>query len=236
MEGWIKIHRKITELDFYFSERFSKMAAWIDLLLLATHKPQTIFIRGVEINLQPGELAWSITSLAKRWKWNKRTVIKVLNMLEKRKMIHRKSDNVTTIISIKNWDKYQNSAPQRAPQRAHKQECKECKEDILTPKGVKHWDHPHQAEGSPSLSRGVKKCYSSLKEITSKEIGEIAKHYDVNPKLVKYCFEQMKTWLAAKGRRYKNYKMALMNWVLREKERRQPLQVKQERRPKWETL
>lgn len=122
--GWIKLYRQLDELDFYFSERFSKVQAWIDILLLATHKPRTVFIRGIEIKLKPGELAWSITSLAKRWRWNERTVKRFLNMLEERQMIHRKSDNVSTIISVKNWNEYQKTTEQNTEQNTEQMQSR----------------------------------------------------------------------------------------------------------------
>ena len=106
-EGWIKLHRQIEENEFYFSERFTKAQAWIDLLLLAGHKERIIWIRGVQLRLKPGELAYSQLTLAERWKWNFKTVKKFLTDLEKCEMVETKFSNVTTVISIKNWDKYQ---------------------------------------------------------------------------------------------------------------------------------
>ncbi|MDI6804875.1 MAG: hypothetical protein QME58_13730 [Bacteroidota bacterium] len=106
-EGWISVHRKITENEFYFCERFTKMAAFLDLLILAAHKPNIFFIRGVEIRLKRGELCYSIRTLCKRWKWNERTIIKFLNTLQNRQMIQHRKTNVTTIISINNYDFYQ---------------------------------------------------------------------------------------------------------------------------------
>jgi hypothetical protein len=107
MQGWISIHRQIMENEFWFAERFTKAQAWIDLLLLANHKPATIFIRGNEINLIKGELAYSQLSLAERWKWNFKTVKKFLESLIKRGMIKVSGGNVTTVITILNYQKYQ---------------------------------------------------------------------------------------------------------------------------------
>lgn len=107
MQGWIKLHRTIQENEFYFSERFTKTQAWVDLLLLANHKAATVFIRGIEIHLQPGELCYSQLTLAKRWKWNFKTVVAFLKMLSKRQMLETRITNVTSLISIKNWKKYQ---------------------------------------------------------------------------------------------------------------------------------
>ncbi|MCH8942073.1 MAG: hypothetical protein IIA48_06515 [Bacteroidetes bacterium] len=112
MEGWIKLHRQILENEFWFSERFTKAQAWVDLLLLASHKERTLFIKGVEINLQPGQLCHSQVSLAYRWKWNRKTVKKFLNILKKREMLYTKETNITTIITIKTWVLYQGGGQQ----------------------------------------------------------------------------------------------------------------------------
>lgn len=107
MEGYIALHRKITENEFYFSEKFTKSQAWIDLLLLATHNSRTFYIRNIEVKLNPGEFCYSQKSLAARWKWNYKTVCKFLDMLKKREMVVTKTNNLTTIIFIKNWHFYQ---------------------------------------------------------------------------------------------------------------------------------
>jgi hypothetical protein len=95
------------ENELYFSEKFTKSAAWIDLLLLANHQKGTLFIRGNEINLEPGELCYSQLTLAERWKWNFKTVKSYLDLLTDRKMITYSGGKVTTKISIVNWGKYQ---------------------------------------------------------------------------------------------------------------------------------
>lgn len=109
MQGYLSLHRKITDNEFYFSERFTKMQAWIDLLILATHQKKILFIRHIQITLQPGELCYSMFTLSKRWKWNERTVKRFLNELGKREMIQCNFTNVTTIITVKNWQEYQES-------------------------------------------------------------------------------------------------------------------------------
>ncbi len=60
-----------------------------------------------------------------------------------------------------------------------------------------------------------KEKYSSLKDITEQDIREIAEKYHVPVGFVQLRLEEMTNWLAAKGRRYKDYRRALMNWVLR---------------------
>ncbi len=107
MEGWVAIPRQIMDTEFYFSERFTKSQAWIDLILLATFKARMVEIRGIKVHLEPGELCYSQESLARRWQWNPKTVRSLLCYLEELQMVETKTDNVTTIISIKHWSLFQ---------------------------------------------------------------------------------------------------------------------------------
>lgn len=62
------------------------------------------------------------------------------------------------------------------------------------------------------------KKFSSLKDIKEKDLLEISEKYKIPLAFVKLCLEKMTNWIGAKGRRYRNYKRALMNWVLKEAE------------------
>lgn len=124
MQGWIKLHRQIIENEFYFSEKFTKVQAWIDLLLLATHKERTVCIRGIEIILKPGQLCYSQKSLAARWNWNVKTVERYLNSLKKREMVDTRKTNITTIISIKKWFLYQTDGEQNTYQKGEQKDTK----------------------------------------------------------------------------------------------------------------
>lgn len=119
-EGWISLYRQLQDNELWFMERFTKAHAWIDLLLLANHKANVFYIRGNELRLKRGELGYSVLTLSKRWKWNRRTVDNFLSMLSKRQMIHTRKTNLTTIISIVNYDKYQNNAQQTAQQSSNR--------------------------------------------------------------------------------------------------------------------
>jgi len=114
--GWFKYYRSSTENEFYFSEPFDKWHAWIDLLTLAEFAPRTVFIRGIEFNLQPGDLIQSQKKLAKRWKWSNKTVIRFLNLLSSRGQISIKVHHKISVISIVNWAFYQFSNEEREPQ------------------------------------------------------------------------------------------------------------------------
>jgi hypothetical protein len=95
------------EDEIYFSERFTKAQAWIDLLLLANHKPNIIYIRGNEVRTERGQLCYSMVSLAGRWKWDRRIVNRFLAEQHKAGKVYIRKTRLTTIITIQNYDKYQ---------------------------------------------------------------------------------------------------------------------------------
>jgi len=107
MEGWIKLHRQITENPLYFSEAFTRCQAWIDMLLLANTKEGFFYKRGIRVEVIRGQVGYDIESLAKRWKWSRGKVERFLNVLEIDKQVVRQKTNVTTLISICNYNIYQ---------------------------------------------------------------------------------------------------------------------------------
>jgi len=79
-------------------------------------------------------------------------------------------------------------------------------------------------EEEPNLRRTIKKNtahkkYSSLKDIQEPDLIEIATKYHVSLGFVKLQFEKLANYCEAKGRRYKNYKSALRNFVLGDMQR-----------------
>ena len=105
--GWIKLHRKIFDNPMYFSEPFTRMQAWIDLLLLANHSGQYFYVRGNRIDVKRGEVAHSMQSLAQRWKWSRGKVLRYISQLENSQMIVQQKNHVITKLSITNYNTYQ---------------------------------------------------------------------------------------------------------------------------------
>ena len=115
---WLKLYRSTLDSRIWTRERFTHGQAWVDLLMLAAFSEHTTVIRGNEITLKSGYVVGSHGFLAKRWKWNPRTVKKYLDWLSNESMISYKSTPVTTLISITNWNTYQQSAEQTTEQSA----------------------------------------------------------------------------------------------------------------------
>lgn len=120
--GWISLHRSSFNNRLYFEEPFTKWQAWCDLLLLANHVDDTVKIRGIVINVSRGQVGESTVQLGKRWKWGRGKVERFLSYLEEEKQIRQQKNNVTTLLSILNYDKYQKgdtAEPKNRQQNGH---------------------------------------------------------------------------------------------------------------------
>lgn len=107
--SWIRLHRKIMDDPLYFAEPFSKMQAWIDLLLLANFADRVTFIRGNRVTIKRGQVAYSREWFSGRWRWSRGKIDRFLDMLERENMIGRQKSAVITCISILNYDAYQDN-------------------------------------------------------------------------------------------------------------------------------
>jgi len=105
--GWIKLHRSSFNNKLYFSEKFTRWQAWADLLLIANHTIGWVRTRGIKQEVLRGQIGHSMPILMKRWTWSKGKVSRFLNELQYEHQIVMQKTNITTLISIVNYNKYQ---------------------------------------------------------------------------------------------------------------------------------
>lgn len=167
--------------EFYFVERFTKMQAWVDLLLLACHKRTMVFIRGIQIVLNPGELCYSQLSLAERWKWNFKTVVKFLEYLKNCGMVETKTNNVSTIISIKNWDLYQGNGEQTETKTETKTETNNNDNNVnnIYTDIFSFWNSKEIIKHKRLDNKTKMKIKSLLKEYSPEEIKNSIENYSL---------------------------------------------------------
>lgn len=108
-KGWVAIHRSIRDHWIYQEKRvFSKYEAWLDLVMDANHKQNKFVFDGKLVEVERGQKITSIRQLSERWRWSRTKVTDFLTLLEKDGMLVRKSDSKKTVITIVNYDIYQN--------------------------------------------------------------------------------------------------------------------------------
>ena len=104
-EGWIKLHREI--VDHWIWQDPFKLRAWLDLIMLANHKPRKINIDNQIITIDVGQHWTSIEHLAERWGWSRKKVMNFLKLLISDGMILKKGTPRGTTITIVNYKVYQ---------------------------------------------------------------------------------------------------------------------------------
>ncbi|HDY87095.1 MAG TPA: hypothetical protein ENH82_03145 [bacterium] len=107
MEGWIRLHRKLTLKDLWLAEPFTRGQAWVDMLLLANYEDGYIRVRGNKVPIKRGQLGWSEVKLAERWEWSRNKVRRFLAELKSAQQIEQQNTFITSIITVVNYELYQ---------------------------------------------------------------------------------------------------------------------------------
>lgn len=109
-DGWIKIYRKIQECWLWTDkEPFDKRSAWVDLLLSANHADKKICFNGKLITIERGQILTSIRKLSEKWKWSYDKTLRYLKLLERDGMLQKESDKNRTLVTIVNYEVYQDA-------------------------------------------------------------------------------------------------------------------------------
>lgn len=109
-QGWIKIYRKITDCVIWNDGSiYDKRSAWIDMLLMASHKDTNVMFDGNLVPVQTGSFITSKRRLSERWQWSITKVSKFLNVLENDGMLIVKSNSKKTLVTVVNYSVYQGS-------------------------------------------------------------------------------------------------------------------------------
>ena len=119
-EGWIKLYRKITEHAFFQEKRtFSRFEAWLYFILQANHADNKILFGNEIIEIKRGSFITSKRKLCERFKWSNTKLDKFLNLLEFEKMIAQNSDTKKTVLTLINYDFYNNPNDTETEQKRH---------------------------------------------------------------------------------------------------------------------
>lgn len=108
-KGYIRLSRSFFDNDIWKTARaFSSCEAWLDLIQSARFEatPTSSCIVGCRVTWGRGQYPASVRFLSKRWGRSERWVRSVLNRFRNEGMIDTDSSQGVTIITLKNYDKY----------------------------------------------------------------------------------------------------------------------------------
>lgn len=129
-DGWIKLHRSIMDHPLYHAEPFTRLQAWVDLLLMANIDRRVMLVRGVRIEVERGQVVRSKDYLAGRWRWSRWKVTHFLELLQNEGMVTLENSAVIGRICISNYEKYQGDYSEK-PHRTTQPTIQQTEQQIV---------------------------------------------------------------------------------------------------------
>ena len=134
-EGWIKLHRKLLDNPVTMKDT-DHLAVWIYLLLNASHNEHPALFKGEKIILKPGQLITGRKSIALALHIDESKVERILKSLKSEQQIEQQTSSKNRLISITNWEFYQQSEQQIEQQVNNKRTTSE--QQVNTNKNIKN--------------------------------------------------------------------------------------------------
>lgn len=207
MDGWIKLHRKLLDWEWY--DDVNTKAVFIDLLLNANHKESSW--RGEKI--PKGGLITSVNSIAKRNKLSDKQVRTALSHLQKTGEIGKQRANGNTLIIVLNYERYQDFCNYENPDKGKSGANKGQTEgksgatdnndnNVKNDKNVRRESNAH-----------AKKSYGEYGNVclTDSEYQTLDKDFGNTEQLIKRLDE----YKEQSGKSYKSDYLAIRRWVVK---------------------
>ena len=107
MNGYVNIFRSLCNDSIWTAEKFTRGQAWVDMILRANSKEGHIRKRGIRIDLERGQLGYSLKELSRLWDWSEGKIRRFVKELEEDGKIKVDRTNVSCTIAIVNHHHYQ---------------------------------------------------------------------------------------------------------------------------------
>ena len=219
MEGWIKIHRKILENPIICKDS-DYLAVWIYLLLNATHKEIPALFKGKKIILQKGQLITGRKSMASQLKISESKIFRIINDYKSEQQIEQQTSNKNSLITILNWDKYQQIEQQNEQQMNNKRTTNEqqmnTNKNVKNDKNVKNGRNnisaSEETSSADTAKANSKHKYGEYGNVLLKdeELQKLKEEYENWEELIKYLDE----YIEMKGYKAKSHYLCIKKWVV----------------------
>ncbi len=192
--GYVKLYRKTLDNPIIMHNT-DNLAIWVYLLMKATHKKRDVIFDGRRTTLEPGQFITGRGVIAKELKVSSSKVQRFLNRLEIEQQIEQQTCPRNRLITIVNWNDYQQSEQVSEQQVNNKRTTSE--QQVNTNKNVKN-----------DKNERMKEKRVSVADISVPDFQQQFPAIDVKAE-----FEKFTDYIEAHGKKYKNYVAAFRNWL-----------------------
>lgn len=105
MQGYVALHRKL--MESWVGEDPMALALWVRMLLEATHKPRRKAHKGTFYNLEKGQFLFGLGRWSEKTGIPREVIRKRMDLFQSDGMITRQKHPHTSIVTLVNWDSYQ---------------------------------------------------------------------------------------------------------------------------------
>ena len=207
--GYVKVYRSIWD-NPVITKDADHIAIWVYLLTHATHDGTTVMFGGKRIRLKPGELTTGRKVLSREMKISESKVQRVLKSFEIEQQIEQRTDRQCRLISIVNWDEYQQSE-QRNEQRVNNDRTT-SEQRVNTKQECKN-ERMKEERGQAPVALSVVRDYVREKNL------------NVDPDVF-YSYYEENEWKKKNGQPVRDWKKTLATWAAREQKK-----IQQEQEP-----
>ena len=123
MNGWISVHRKVFSnpiLKPKSNHKWSILEVWLWLCAKTCYKREKVVLGNDIFWIEAGQMITSQEKLRERFNWSKTKLRNKLKLMEKDEMIKVQASKKMTMITLLNYEPYQNRETKEKPQKNHK--------------------------------------------------------------------------------------------------------------------
>lgn len=197
--GFIKLHRKMTRWEWYHDT--STFILFIHLLLTVNYEPRSFQGRMIE----RGQRIASYSSLSKETRLSVKSVRTAINHLKSTGEVAIETTSKYSIITINNYDLYQQAASEQASEGQAKgkrraSEGQQWKKDKESKRKIKK-----EREGTLTAHGSFLNVFLSPSELSDLKT-MYPQHYEAK-------IERLSRYLASTGKTYRDHYATLLDWL-----------------------
>lgn len=195
MSGYVKIYRTLMSKGYYSDSEYVHL--WVHLLMKATYcKKEYLFNNKIE-HLKPGQFITGRHSLVKETGINRSKIERILKCFESEHQIEQQTTNKFRIISILNWDEYQNDEQQNEQPVSSQRAASEQPVSTIKKEKKEKKEKNIYADSVSMTENEYKKLLSENGEYITKKAIQLLSNYKLSS-----------------GKRYKSDYHAILTWAL----------------------
>lgn len=219
-EGWIKVHRSIQE--HWIWQDPIKLKWWLDIILLANHKDSKILLGNELLDIKIGEHHTSILKLSERWKVDRKTIKRFLNLLQNDNMISMEISKKGATLKVTNYKAYQSITEGESPNKEGN--TRDNGEDNGVSTGSQYGHNKgdtNKNEKNVKNDKNEKKvCLGEFENVFLKQ-EEYEKLLSTHTKdLIDKYINKLSEYMESNGKAYKSHYATIKRWIREDEEKK----------------